>query len=180
MFGVLKAFDEQQGYGFIACTQTMLLFKRDVFVHKKEILVCKAVVGSKVQFFIELNEKGQPQARQVELLDGNGLPRGGGTGPPPQNLKQTGWIPAGHSAPPASRPPLPWAAPPTSRPPLQPQPTVSGMQPGAQANPVPLLQTPKAPGVGLVSSGKASALPPMANPGMQMMMPPATFAQQYM
>lgn len=64
--GRIKSFEPQKGYGFIDCPEAKERFGRDVFIHRREMGGLE--VGSDVEFSIELNEKGQPQARDLHRL----------------------------------------------------------------------------------------------------------------
>jgi len=61
--GVVKTFSADNGFGFIACEATFALYQRDVFLHQKQ--AAGVDVGDRVRFAVELNGRGQPQARQV-------------------------------------------------------------------------------------------------------------------
>lgn len=67
MHGHVKSYNDNIGIGFIHCRETMLLFNHDVLINRREIRSANAQVGSQVCFFVEISNKGLPQARQVEL-----------------------------------------------------------------------------------------------------------------
>lgn len=62
--GKVKSYNEEKGFGFIACDEVFAEFKRDVFLHKNQADGLKA--GDKVIFLLEMNAKGNPQARGVK------------------------------------------------------------------------------------------------------------------
>lgn len=62
--GAIKSFSRETGFGFISCPETEARFKRDVFLHKNHINGLE--VGDTVRFQIEVDQKGQPKARNVE------------------------------------------------------------------------------------------------------------------
>ena len=64
-----------KGFGFIECAETFAVFNQDVFLHKKEMPSVEHV-GAEVQFMIMLNNKGQPQATDVQVI-GQGVQDGG-------------------------------------------------------------------------------------------------------
>jgi len=66
--GVLKTFSPKDGYGFIACEAVSKLHKRDVYIHKAQ-LPENASCGCRLSFTLAFNNKQQPQARDVALLD---------------------------------------------------------------------------------------------------------------
>eukprot|EP00755_Sulcionema_specki_P037390 Sspe_Gene.22907::Locus_8800_Transcript_1_1_Confidence_1.000_Length_927::g.22907::m.22907 len=63
LLGVIKSFNEDTGFGFIRCTQTHKMFKRDVFLHKAQAM--GLAIGQQVEFEVELNVNKMPQARNV-------------------------------------------------------------------------------------------------------------------
>ena len=63
-----------KGFGFIECAETFAVFNQDVFLHKKEMPSVEHV-GAEVQFQIMLNNKGQPQATEVQVI-GQGVQDG--------------------------------------------------------------------------------------------------------
>mmetsp|Transcript_127955 Transcript_127955/g.220675 ORF Transcript_127955/g.220675 Transcript_127955/m.220675 type:complete len:490 (+) Transcript_127955:126-1595(+) len=68
MYGVVKSYNPEKGFGFIACAHTYQMFQRDVFLLHKEKERCRAQVGSMVSFNVELNKDGHPQARNLEVV----------------------------------------------------------------------------------------------------------------
>lgn len=63
--GTMKSFSPDHGFGFIECPATHSVYNRDVFLHQKQMGATGLVVGDRVQFSVELNARGQPQARNV-------------------------------------------------------------------------------------------------------------------
>ena len=51
------------GYGFIDCDETKLRFTRDIYIHRNQMIGLQ--IGDEVSFTIALNNKGEPQARNV-------------------------------------------------------------------------------------------------------------------
>lgn len=64
--GVVKAFSVGSGFGFIKCDEINTMYDRDVFFNRAIEGAAKVVPGLKVTFNVELNEKGQPQARDIK------------------------------------------------------------------------------------------------------------------
>ncbi|CAK0901518.1 unnamed protein product, partial [Prorocentrum cordatum] len=62
--GRVGKWDHEKGYGFIECEDTYQLYQRNVFLHKAHF-VDGLVVGDTVNFHVELNDKGWPQARAL-------------------------------------------------------------------------------------------------------------------
>eukprot|EP00929_Paragymnodinium_shiwhaense_P047935 TRINITY_DN2430_c1_g1_i1.p1 TRINITY_DN2430_c1_g1~~TRINITY_DN2430_c1_g1_i1.p1 ORF type:complete len:743 (-),score=246.05 TRINITY_DN2430_c1_g1_i1:158-2311(-) len=63
LLGKVRSYNEEKGFGFIECEESFARYRRDVFLHKQQAAGLKK--GDKVAFNIELNQKGQPQARDV-------------------------------------------------------------------------------------------------------------------
>ena len=55
------------GYGFIDCDEVKTRFSRDVYIHKNQVIGFQ--IGDEVSFTIALNNKGEPQARNVMRRD---------------------------------------------------------------------------------------------------------------
>jgi len=64
--GRVKTFNFQKGFGFIECEETMALYARDVFLHQRQAIESGLKQGMACQFEVEVNNKGQPQARNVQ------------------------------------------------------------------------------------------------------------------
>merc|ERR1719281_498022 len=64
--GRIKRFDPLNGYGFIQCQETFKAYGRDVFLNQA-VSGGVPAIGNTVSFNIEVNEKGQPQARDTIL-----------------------------------------------------------------------------------------------------------------
>merc|ERR1719324_690838 len=79
--GRIKSYNPKQGYGFLDCPEAHQAFGRDVFIHKAqmgELLGRFVGPGTKldpktlkmnVQFSVEINKSGMPQARDVGRLE---------------------------------------------------------------------------------------------------------------
>lgn len=67
--GSVARFDMSKGYGFIMCDNTKGKYNRDVFLRKNQFIELELQVGDVVQFQVELNEKGFPQARNIMRMD---------------------------------------------------------------------------------------------------------------
>lgn len=76
--GKIKSFNDSKGFGFIDSEKARTTFGRDVFIHKNQIdnLGTQSPQGMEVQFEIELNKNGQPQARNVVALSRGGNDNG--------------------------------------------------------------------------------------------------------
>lgn len=68
--GTIKYFDPEKGFGFIECPEAFRLFDTDVFIHQNEIDVSEAKLGAQITFGLKLNDKNQPQALRIHLLEG--------------------------------------------------------------------------------------------------------------
>merc|ERR1712217_335099 len=68
--GVIKSFNEINNYGFIDCEEVKNEYGFDVFVHG--IQLSGQTVGETVYFELGINSKGQPQAVNVQFMDGVG------------------------------------------------------------------------------------------------------------
>lgn len=77
--GRLKTFNSRTGYGFVECEQTTKDFGADVFIHKN-LVPNPWHIGQPVEFAVSVNNRGQPQARDVQWLPP--LQAGGGPGAP--------------------------------------------------------------------------------------------------
>jgi len=67
--GALKTYNNRTGYGFLECKQSKKDWGGDVFIHKNNVPV-PWTVGQPVEFAVQVNNRGQPQA-----FDCNWLPR---------------------------------------------------------------------------------------------------------
>eukprot|EP00440_Ansanella_granifera_P019792 gb/GFBE01021500.1/.p1 GENE.gb/GFBE01021500.1/~~gb/GFBE01021500.1/.p1 ORF type:complete len:290 (+),score=76.20 gb/GFBE01021500.1/:1-870(+) len=61
--GVIRDYNESQGFGFIECEDAKLRFGMDVFIHRRQMFGLHK--GDEVSFVIIRNSQGQPQARHV-------------------------------------------------------------------------------------------------------------------
>merc|ERR1712187_503205 len=66
--GLVGKYDPSKGYGFLECQETYALYSRNVFLHKDH-WVDGLEVGDVVSFLVELNDKGWPQARNIQRHD---------------------------------------------------------------------------------------------------------------
>lgn len=65
--GILKSISTKNGYGFITCSETKEILKRDVFVDSA-LLPDDLKVGDKVSFALTLSEKSHPRATTVKKV----------------------------------------------------------------------------------------------------------------
>mmetsp|Transcript_45704 Transcript_45704/g.126842 ORF Transcript_45704/g.126842 Transcript_45704/m.126842 type:complete len:457 (-) Transcript_45704:32-1402(-) len=63
--GNVKSFNTEKGWGFVTSDETMQLFGKDLFLHKRELQEGVPNPGDFVQFIVQLNQKGVPEAAQV-------------------------------------------------------------------------------------------------------------------
>mmetsp|Transcript_25409 Transcript_25409/g.58982 ORF Transcript_25409/g.58982 Transcript_25409/m.58982 type:complete len:479 (+) Transcript_25409:97-1533(+) len=82
--GALKSYNSRNGYGFLECRQAKADWGVDVFIHKNNVPQ-PWVLGQPVEFAVQVNNRGQPQA-----FDCNWLPRL----PPKANKVTPGTVPA--------------------------------------------------------------------------------------
>merc|ERR1740138_660349 len=93
--GVVKSFNQEKGFGYIACPELKAVFGNDVYVHAKQIAhMCQP--GTEVSFAVLLNKENKPQAFDVQ-------PAAGGAGANVTMAKATA-IPNPGSAPPPGMP----------------------------------------------------------------------------
>lgn len=64
--GTVKSYNKEKGFGFIECPTTFSLFKRDVFLHRQQAEGLE--VGDCVNFEVQMNAQGNPQARNVKRI----------------------------------------------------------------------------------------------------------------
>jgi len=65
--GRLKSFNNRTGYGFLECAQSKTDWGSDVFIHKN-FVQNPWHIGQPVEFAVQLNSRGQPQAYDVTWL----------------------------------------------------------------------------------------------------------------
>jgi len=65
--GTIKFFDKDRGYGFIRCQEATEMFGQDVFMHHTQLH--DLLVGDHVQFRIQVNARGKPQAHDLRAGD---------------------------------------------------------------------------------------------------------------
>jgi len=64
--GIIKAYNEKNGWGFLTSEELHQRFGADVFVHQKELVNCpNKVAGMVVHFELGMTEDGKPQALNV-------------------------------------------------------------------------------------------------------------------
>lgn len=66
--GTIKSFNDEKGWGHIACESTRQRFGRDMFVMRSAFRGCRVQVGDRVAFTFTMGVKG-PQAEEVRLLE---------------------------------------------------------------------------------------------------------------
>merc|ERR1712039_190874 len=66
--GTVKSFNENKGFGFIACDEIMEQFGGDVFLHHQQFRGLE--VGQEVTFEVFLNKDQKPQAKGVAAAGG--------------------------------------------------------------------------------------------------------------
>jgi len=59
--GSVKMFNQEKGWGFIACDETRTLFGKDIFIHKKDLAGHLPTEGESVQFQVVVSETGRPE-----------------------------------------------------------------------------------------------------------------------
>lgn len=66
--GSVKSYNESKGFGFITCDETYAKYSRDIFLHKNEADAIPGLkIGDNVQFTLQLNAQGNPQAVGTSL-----------------------------------------------------------------------------------------------------------------
>eukprot|EP01065_Artemidia_motanka_P013100 TRINITY_DN1721_c8_g5_i1.p1 TRINITY_DN1721_c8_g5~~TRINITY_DN1721_c8_g5_i1.p1 ORF type:complete len:521 (+),score=52.45 TRINITY_DN1721_c8_g5_i1:57-1565(+) len=65
--GVIKSFVEGTGFGFIRCPELTTLYGADAFLHRQQFE--GFTVGDAVEFQVNLNRSGKPQARALRRLE---------------------------------------------------------------------------------------------------------------
>jgi len=66
--GVIKNISQEKCFGFVDCPETHSVYKRDVFLHKLQVgadYFAAVRKGEVIQFTLQVDEKGQPQAVTV-------------------------------------------------------------------------------------------------------------------
>eukprot|EP00746_Dinoflagellata_sp_MGD_P008528 gnl/MRDRNA2_/MRDRNA2_117099_c0_seq1.p1 gnl/MRDRNA2_/MRDRNA2_117099_c0~~gnl/MRDRNA2_/MRDRNA2_117099_c0_seq1.p1 ORF type:complete len:331 (+),score=59.29 gnl/MRDRNA2_/MRDRNA2_117099_c0_seq1:134-1126(+) len=73
MSGEVSRFDESgQNFGYIECHMIKTLFQNDVLVTWDEMHKSRLQLGDKVQFLVEINKSGAPQAKDIENVESQG------------------------------------------------------------------------------------------------------------
>jgi len=88
--GVIKSFNQEKGFGFIASPETFAAYNRDVFLHHKQVDEMGRSVreGDRVRFEVSINNRGQPQARGLFWLSGDKGAKPLSTGSPRAKAKE--------------------------------------------------------------------------------------------
>merc|ERR1712032_524019 len=76
--GTIKSFDDQKGFGFIESNEIRNIFGKDIFIHKRELSDQTPSVGDSIQFSVEMDNRGQPQARYPVISSAGGYVEGYG------------------------------------------------------------------------------------------------------
>eukprot|EP00930_Biecheleria_cincta_P084640 TRINITY_DN74090_c0_g1_i1.p1 TRINITY_DN74090_c0_g1~~TRINITY_DN74090_c0_g1_i1.p1 ORF type:complete len:732 (-),score=129.13 TRINITY_DN74090_c0_g1_i1:289-2439(-) len=66
--GKLKSYSSHRGFGFISCNETFELHGQDVYLSQQQasrLGVAESMLGASVEFEIQLDRNGRPQARQL-------------------------------------------------------------------------------------------------------------------
>lgn len=73
MYGSVKSWNSERGYGFLAGDEVKAFFGKDIFLHKRELGEGSRdpELGENACFYIELDNSGQPQAKSVSLQGSN-------------------------------------------------------------------------------------------------------------
>lgn len=69
-FGTIKQFNEEKGWGFIACDDTRTLYAKDIFIHRNELNGYVPSVGEAVQFSVQMSDQGRPEGTQLSFGPG--------------------------------------------------------------------------------------------------------------
>lgn len=70
-----KAFNEQNGWGFVGSDELHARFGADVFAHSRELSnVPSKAVGSKIRFELGMTEEGKPQVLRAQQIGQDGNP----------------------------------------------------------------------------------------------------------
>merc|ERR1712185_661709 len=64
--GTVKNWNPEKGWGFITCQETMNIYGKDIFLHKKELSGQVPNAGAPVQFSVGV-DNGKPIATSVAL-----------------------------------------------------------------------------------------------------------------
>merc|ERR1719491_249938 len=63
--GMIKSFNQNNGYGFIDCPELKATYSHDVFLHHQQLGDFKQ--GDEVKFTAYLNNAGKPQAKELSV-----------------------------------------------------------------------------------------------------------------
>eukprot|EP00929_Paragymnodinium_shiwhaense_P065939 TRINITY_DN33035_c0_g1_i1.p1 TRINITY_DN33035_c0_g1~~TRINITY_DN33035_c0_g1_i1.p1 ORF type:complete len:395 (+),score=75.52 TRINITY_DN33035_c0_g1_i1:101-1285(+) len=75
--GVVKSFNDEKGWGFVSCDETMALYGKDMFLHKAELNGYAPSPGQQVQFSVTNGGNGKWHAGDIVFLGGGGGKGGG-------------------------------------------------------------------------------------------------------
>jgi cold shock CspA family protein len=65
--GVIKSFNSEKGWGFVAGDEIQEVFGKDIFINKRELQGVIPDVGEEVNFTVEVDNDGQAQAKNVSI-----------------------------------------------------------------------------------------------------------------
>merc|ERR1711935_876067 len=68
--GAIKNWNPVKGWGFISSQDTMNVYGKDIFLHKKELYGQEPCAGSAVQFSVQVDQGGRPVATTVAINGG--------------------------------------------------------------------------------------------------------------
>lgn len=92
--GFVRSFSQINGFGFVGSDEITATFGKDAFLHFRELQPLMTTekpslpAGTWVTFTVTLNQKGQPQARDIQFEPGQSIP--GYSGAPQQGMIQQG------------------------------------------------------------------------------------------
>jgi len=71
--GKVNTYNQENGFGFIKCDATHSHYNRDVFLHAQQKQEAGVEAGDMVSFVVQENQRGEPQAREVQKLESSDL-----------------------------------------------------------------------------------------------------------
>jgi len=92
--GFVRSFSQINGFGFVGSDEITATFGKDAFLHFRELQPLMTTekpslpAGTWVTFTVTLNQKGQPQARDIQFEPGQSIP--GYSGAPQQGMMPQG------------------------------------------------------------------------------------------
>mmetsp|Transcript_98038 Transcript_98038/g.154503 ORF Transcript_98038/g.154503 Transcript_98038/m.154503 type:complete len:158 (+) Transcript_98038:2-475(+) len=90
--GVVKNWNIEKGWGFIACTETMAIYSKDIFLHRNQLAGQEPGTGAPLDFSVDVGDDGRLIATHVKLKNTQHSAR-------PQNQA---WSPLGYNWSPAA------------------------------------------------------------------------------